>query len=417
MEVYKFGGASVKDAHAIQNVLKVLQSTQVKDVIIVVSAMGKTTNALEAVVAAYFDKDQDFNEPLARVWQYHKDILDELFPVGHAIFALALSQINLIKDFLGRNKSPHYDFVYDQVVSHGEIMSTLIIHWFLKENGFCGTWIDIRENIKTNAAYREGKVDWETTRMAIKKSMPKSGMVITQGFIASDGNGFTTTLGREGSDYTGAIIAYCLDAKSLTIWKDVPGVLSADPRYFDHARLLNTISYEEAIELAFYGASVIHPKTIQPLKRKEIPLYVKPFLAPAEKGTCVMLGEDIEPLTPCYILKKNQVLIALSSLDFSFMMEDNIGEVFKLLGRYGMKVDLIQNSAISFSVCVDNKFGKLDELIAHLRANFHVDVMNPVNLYTVRHADVAAVRSLENRTNVLLKQQTGRTLQMVIGND
>lgn len=417
MEVYKFGGASVKDAAAIKNVLNVLNTTQVKNVVIVVSAMGKTTNALEEVVKAYFGESQTFKDQLATVWSYHKNILDELFPAGHAVFNLALSQINEITDFLSRNKSPNYDFVYDQVVSQGELISTLIIHEFLKLNGNENKWIDAREFIKTDSNYREGKVNWEATREHFKSRISKTGMYVTQGFIASDENGFTTTLGREGSDYTGAIVAYCLDGKSLTIWKDVPGVLSADPRYFENAVLLNTISYEEAIELAFYGASVIHPKTLQPLQRKEIPLYVKPFLAPAKEGTCVTLGDAIEPATPCYIIKRDQVLISLSSLDFSFMMEENIGEVFKLLGKFKMKVDLIQNSAISFSVCVNDKYTKLDELVAELQANFKVSVQHPVDLFTIRHATAKAVKDIEQQAEVLIKQTLGNTVQMVLKKD
>ncbi len=227
-------------------------------------------------------------------------------------------------------------------------------------------------------------------------------------------NNFTTTLGREGSDYTAAIFGYCLNAQSVTIWKDVPGVLNADPRYFSNPQLLNHVSYREAIELAFYGASVIHPKTLQPLQRKEIPLYVRSFMHPEGAGTCVTKGQPLEPEVSCFILKQNQVLISLSSLDFSFIMEDHIGEVFKLLAKYKMKVELIQNSAISFSVCVDNKFNHLDALLLKLKENFSVTYFKDVTLYTVRHAKPEEIKSLVKGKKVLLKQETQETVQLVI---
>ena len=239
-------------------------------------------------------------------------------------------------------------------------------------------------------------------------------MHITQGFLGSDSNNFTTTLGREGSDYSAAIFAYCLNAESVTIWKDVPGVLNADPRYFDNAQLLNKISYREAIELAFYGASVIHPKTLQPLQKKEITLYVKSFLNPKNDGTVVTKGQVMEPEIPCFILKKDQVLISLSSLDFSYIVEENISDIFNLLHLYKMKVDVIQNSAISFSVCFDNGYNNLEKLLLHLKAKFKVICYNNVSLYTVRHYNESAINQLEKDKEVLLKQLTQETMQMVV---
>lgn len=275
--------------------------------------------------------------------------------------------------------------------------------------------MDVRKCVKTDSHYRDASVNWEVTEKQILKNVVSEGVTITQGFLgAEDKNNFTTTLGREGSDYTAAIFAYCLDAESVTIWKDVPGVLNADPRYFTKTQLLSKISYREAIELAFYGASVIHPKTLQPLQRKEIPLYVKSFLAPLENGTCVSEGVALEPKVSCFILKKNLILISLSSLDFSFMMEDNIGEVFKLLHNYKMKVELIQNSAISFSVCVSDKFNNLDELLVKLRENFSVKWNENVTLYTVRHFDPAEIKALRENKQILLKQETQETVQLVI---
>jgi aspartate kinase len=285
---------------------------------------------------------------------------------------------------------------------------------YLNEVGIKNYWIDIRDFIKTDDNYRDGRVNWEKTQQHISQGVEANKLYITQGFLASDDNNFTTTLGREGSDYTAAILAYCLNANSVTIWKDVPGVLNADPRYFEETRLLNKISYREAIELAFYGASVIHPKTLQPLQRKEIPLHVKSFINPKDAGTTVGKGIGIEPEIPCFIVKKNQVLMKLSSLDFSFIVEDSIGDLFKLLHDYKMKVDLIQNSAISFSVCVDNKFNRLSDLLDQLSGKFKVVCHEDVSLYTIRHFNTEAIKSLQNGRDVLLEQRGKETLQLVV---
>jgi len=256
-------------------------------------------------------------------------------------------------------------------------------------------------------------VDWDLTQQLISKEVQASKLNITQGFLGSDSNNFTTTLGREGSDYTAAIFGYCLNAKSVTIWKDVPGVLNADPRFFENAQLLHQISYAEAIELAFYGASVIHPKTLQPLQRKEIPLHVKSFMDPKSKGTRVSKGVALEPKIPCFIVKKNQILISLSSLDFSYIVEENISDIFNLLHHYKMKVDVIQNSAISFSVCVDNVYNNLNSLLQHLKAKFKVTSYTNVSLYTIRHYNESAIRKIESEKTVLLKQLTPETVQIV----
>jgi aspartate kinase len=274
-------------------------------------------------------------------------------------------------------------------------------------------WLDVRNFVKTNANYRDAEVDWELTQKNIAKNVAPKILNITQGFLGSDENNFTTTLGREGSDYTAAIFAYCLNAESVTIWKDVPGVMNADPRYFENASLLNQISYREAIELAFYGASVIHPKTLQPLQKKEIPLYVKSFINPLLKGTSVSKGVDLEPLLPCFIVKRNQLLISLSSIDFSFIMEENISEIFGLFHEYKIKVNLIQNSAISFSVCVEDKFDNFKELNAILSKKFKVDFEENVTLYTIRHFNDDAAQTVEKDKTVLLKQVSRETMQVV----
>ncbi|MEP0213702.1 MAG: aspartate kinase, partial [Cellulophaga sp.] len=257
-------------------------------------------------------------------------------------------------------------------------------------------------------------VDWDKTQEKITAGIDKSKLNITQGFLGSDDNNFTTTLGREGSDYSAAILAYCLNATEVTIWKDVPGVLNADPRYFEETQLLNKISYREAIELAFYGASVIHPKTLQPLQRKEIPLRVKSFLNPLDAGTTVGKGEGIEPKVPCFIIKRDLVLMKLSSLDFSFIVEDSISELFKLLHDHKMKVDLIQNSAISFSVCVDNKFDQLPDLLNKLKGKFKVNHQEGVSLFTIRHFNTKAIESIQNGKEILLEQRAKETVQLVV---
>ncbi|QIE59759.1 aspartate kinase [Rasiella rasia] len=416
MKVFKFGGASVKDAEGVKNLARVLQITEVKDVVVVVSAMGKMTNALEQVVHDYFNDLSAFKESKQHFISFHHSILNNLFattshPVYEAVNNLAIE----LSKFLDNNKSKDHAFVYDQVVSYGELTSTTILSHYLSEIGVNNTLLDVRNFIVTNDTYREAMVDWDVTQQRIVSKVSEKGITITQGFLGAEGkHNFTTTLGREGSDYTAAIFAYCLNAESVTIWKDVPGVLNADPRHFAQTTLLNQISYREAIELAFYGASVIHPKTLQPLQRKEIPLYVKSFMNPLDQGTCVGKGVTLDPMVSCFILKKNQVLISLSSLDFNFMMEHHIGDVFKWLHTYKMKVELIQNSAISFSVCVDNKYNTLEPLLAKLRSAFKVSWNENVTLYTIRHASPKQVKAILKDKTLLVKQESRGTVQLVV---
>jgi aspartate kinase len=298
-------------------------------------------------------------------------------------------------------------------VSYGELISTTIIGHYMSFMGIKTQWLDVRNFIKTDNNYRDANVDWDLTQKNISKNVKKKILNVTQGFLGSDENNFTTTLGREGSDYTAAIFAYCLNAESVTIWKDVPGVMNADPRYFENASLLNQISYREAIELAFYGATVIHPKTLQPLQKKEIPLFVKSFINPTLPGTRVSKGADLEPHLPCFIVKKNQLLLSLSSIDFSFIMEENISEIFALLHLYKMRVSLIQNSAISFSVCIDDKFGNFNELKTILSKKFKIAYNENVSLYTIRHFDEKAAQMVEQNKDVLLKQVSRETMQII----
>ncbi len=414
MRVFKFGGASVKDAEGIKNVYSVLQTAGYEDVLLVVSAMGKTTNALELVIKNYFDKSPELQSSVQEVKKYHNEILLDLFEEEkNEVFAAVKAQFSDLEYFLAHNKSPNYNFVYDQIVSYGELVSTTILSHFMSHMGIKTQWLDVRNFIKTDSNYRDAEVDWELTQKNISKNVKGKILNITQGFLGSDENNFTTTLGREGSDYTAAIFAYCLNAESVTIWKDVPGVMNADPRYFENASLLNQISYREAIELAFYGATVIHPKTLQPLQKKEIPLFVKSFINPLLPGTSVSKGATLEPFMPCFIVKREQLLISLSSIDFSFIMEENISEIFALFHQFKLKVNLIQNSAISFSVCVEDKFGNFKDLNAILSKKFKVDFTENVTLYTIRHFDEKAAQTVEENKTVILKQVSRETMQIV----
>lgn len=414
MQIYKFGGASVKDANGVINLAKILKETGCENTLIVISAMGKTTNALEEVVKEYFSGNKNTSSLIENLKNFHYQILNGLFKdESHPVYYKIDGLFSELSSFLERNKSPKHSFVYDQVVCFGELISTTIISYFLNEKGIKNAWLDARNLIKTDSKFREGTILWEETFEAINQSVNKNILNITQGFIGSDSNFFSTTLGREGSDYSAAIFAYCLDAESVTIWKDVPGVLNADPRYFSQTQLLKKIPYKEAIELAFYGASVIHPKTLQPLKQKNIPLFVRSFIDFSAEGSAVCNSAELEPKIPCFILKKNQNLISLSSLDFSFIEEENLSHIFNLLSKHQTKISVLQNSAISFSLCVDNKYNNLDQLLKDLQEKFKVECQKEVNLYTIRHADENAIKMIENDKEILLKQVLQDTIQLV----
>ncbi len=415
MRIFKFGGASVKDAEGVKNVAWVLQNTGYKDVLIIISAMGKMTNAFEKLTDAYFYKKADATAILQQIQTYHNTIAAALFKSkNHRVFSAIETLFNEVTHFINHHTPTDYNYVYDQIVPVAELISTKIVSAYLNEIGIGNTWIDVRKYVKTNSDYRGAIVNWDSTQQRISTGISLEELYITQGFIASDNNNNTTTLGREGSDYSAGIFAYCLNAKSVTIWKDVEGVLNADPRHFKETQLLQQISYTEAIELAFYGASVIHPKTLQPLQKKEIPLYVKSFIQPEKKGTTVSRGIHIVPKTPCFIVKNNQLLLSISSLDFSFIVEQNISEIFRLLANYKMKVNLIQNSAISFSVCLDDKYHNFNRLLRELKKTFNTEFYKGVSLYTIRHFDEKAIQKIENNNNVLLKQVTKETVQIVI---
>ena len=413
MRIFKFGGASVKDVKSVKNLLRVLQHEGTDDTLLVISAMGKMTNAFENVVHAYLYKPEELQSELSYIASYHLSIVDELFEKSSSIFKELEILLLQLKAFLSNNTSVNYNYTYDQIVPFGELLSTKIVSFYLQENQVENQWLDIRTIIKTNSNYRNAKVDWPATQENCKQLNAQQ-LYVTQGFISNDNNHSTTTLGREGSDFTAGILAFCLNAKSVTIWKDVDGVLNADPKIFHDTKLLKEISYQEAIEMSFYGASVIHPKTLKPLENKRIPLFVRSFDKLGNQGTKVSKGIDINPKTPCFILKKNQILVSISTNDFSFMVEDNLSEIFKLLHECNLKVNLIQNSAISFSVCLEDNFNQFNEFHLQLKPKYTVKYNTNVSLFTVRHFDEDSKTAIENKGEVLLKQISRETIQFVI---
>ena len=401
----------MKDADSVKNVLRVLSIQGFERCLIVVSAMGKTTNALERVVEFYFNKS-DYQQEIAKIKEEHIQIAKGLFDENHHVFSEIKLFFDDIESFLRRNKSPNYNFVYDQVVTCGEMISSKILSVYLSDNEMGNQWLDARDFIKTDTNYREGVVNWEETEKNISQ-LDKAKTYVTQGFIGSDENNFTVSLGREGSDYSAAIFAYCLDAKDMTIWKDVPGVMTGDPRKFENVELLSNISYEEAIEMAYYGASVIHPKTLQPLKQKSIPFFVKSFINPEKAGTKIGISTENQ-LLESYILKENQVLMRISTRDFSFIAEDHISFIFRELAKRNIKVSLMQNSAISLALCLEDKFNNIDELEAELEQDFNTEIVKNVSLFTIRNARLENLDKLYEGKNVLLEQITKTTVQMII---
>ncbi|MBC7557382.1 MAG: aspartate kinase [Chryseobacterium sp.] len=410
MKIFKFGGASVKDAESIKNVALVLETEHFSNCLIVVSAMGKTTNALEKVVQNYFEKE-NYEAEVEKIKENHLKITTGLFSENHPVLSEIAVFFDDINSFLRRNKSPNYNFVYDQVVSCGEMISSKILSEYLNDIQFKNQWLDARDYIKTDSQYREGQVNWEETEKNIKNLNP-SECFVTQGFIGSDPNNFTVTLGREGSDYSAAIFAYCLNADHLTIWKDVPGVMTGDPRKFENVVLLSEISYEEAIEMAYYGASIIHPKTLQPLKQKNIPFYVKSFLDPKKDGTKVSVSDQNEYIET-YILKENQILMNVSTRDFSFIAEEHLSLIFSLLAKYNIKISLMQNSAISLALCLEDKFKNINLLNEELYQLFKTELTENVSLFTIRNADLKNIEKLYTGKKVLLEQISKQTVQMV----
>ena len=419
MKVYKFGGASIKDYKSIKRLARIIRKNNHDEMILIVSAMGKTTNSMEDFVLSYTKSFKNLKNKLELIKSFHNDIVKDLFQKKQqSVLKIIESVFNEIDKFLKLNKENDYNFIYDQLVSYGEILSSVIISEYLNSIGLKSKWVDARSCIKTDQYYRDANVDFEKTSKSIKRKIKGKGLFISQGFIGSNKKSFTTTLGREGSDYSAAIFAHALNAESVTIWKDVRGVLNADPRYFNKTKLLNKISYEEAIELAFYGASVIHPKTLRPLKKKKIPLYVKSFLSPSREGTVISKKDHKVKDIPSHIVKWNRVLLKISSKDFSFIVEKKISLIFSMLSKYKIKVELIQNSAISFSVVLNNKYGGLDKLLDELKETFKVSVDKEVSLFTIRHFNRYSLKHIKKlNQNILLEQRTYETLQLVLSRD
>jgi aspartate kinase len=415
MNVYKFGGASVKDAEGVRNLVEIIRTENIKKLVLVVSAMDKTTRALEALVDLYMAESSDVYNQVDSIFDYHSSVCSNLFEnKSHEVF----SKINYLKEeiltFIKLNKSPKRAFVYDQIIYFGEMLSSIIISSYMSHVGIRNNWVDVRDVIKTDSNYRDAQVDWNSTSNNAKKFIDSNSINITQGFIGSDDNNFTTSLGLEGSDYSAAILAYCVNAQKVTVWKDVEGVLNADPRHFDKTTLLNHISFREAIELSYFGATVIHPKTIQPLQHKEIPLYVRNFNNVDLKGTVITKGAVMEPLIPCYIIKKNQIFLSISALDFSFIVEENISEIFALVAKHKLKVNLMQNSAISFTLSIEDKFNNFNTFLASLKSKYRLKYNTGVDLYTIRHFDNKSISDFEEGKEILLKQFSRETAQYIV---
>ncbi|MBS1765077.1 MAG: aspartate kinase [Bacteroidetes bacterium] len=420
MKVFKFGGASVKDASSVKNVATILQKYPGEKLLVVISAMGKTTNALEKVVNDYYYNKGNALQSLEEVHNFHLSIMETLFHNTELSVFKEVAQLFESTSLLLKNKPDGlFAYYYDQIVSLGELVSTKIVSAYLNNSGISNTWLDVRTVIKTDSTYREGNVDWvQSNALAHEHVLPlfttEKTIVLTQGFIGCDAENHTTTLGREGSDYSAAIFAHLLDAEEMYIWKDVPGVLNADPKFYNDAQKLDQISYNDAIELAYYGASVIHPKTIKPLENKNIPLYVKSFLKPEASGTVVRTGVQTKPLIPSFIFKNNQVLISIAAKDFSFIAEHNLSKIFALFANSGVKINLMQNSAISFSVCVDMDEFKIPPLTEALMQDFKVRYNTGLMLCTIRHYYQNTIDTLTAGKEILLEQRSRNTAQLVI---
>lgn len=417
MNIFKFGGASVNSAEGVKNFIKIVQSYK-DETIIVLSAMGKTTNALEQITEEFCVKSDLVESKYLELRKYHFDIINELFVNQEdVVFDKVGKLFEQLYTYLQKEPTLDYDFDYDQIVSFGELISTTIVSEYLRLSGSPNKWIDIRTCLKTDNTYREGKIDWELSQKLVPQtfSFNNTFVYVTQGFLGGTTTNQTTTLGREGSDYTAAILSYILDVDKLSIWKDVPGIMNADPKWLDDAQKLDRISYQEAIELAFYGAKVIHPKTIQPIKRKKIPLQVRSFIDYSESGTLISTAsKQMEKQVPVFIRKQNQVLISIRPSDFSFILEENLSLLFALFAKHRMKVNLTQNSAISFSVCVDKSERRLKNLLDEISQDFEVKYNDDVELITIRHHDEEAVERMTAGREILLEQRSRDTAQFVI---
>ncbi len=417
MKVFKFGGASVKDAEAIRNVANILQKYKSESLVIVVSAMGKTTNALEEIVNAYVGNKGTAFELLEVVKQQHFAIMASLFDEKHEVFGAINDTFVEIEWVIEDDIQDTYDYIYDQIVSIGEMVSTKILSAYLNEVGLPCQWLDARDVILTDETYREGRIQWESTQKNAQKTIiplvEKGSFVLTQGFIGGTIDNHTTTLGREGSDYTAAILSYCLDVENMSIWKDVPGILTADPRLFKNVTKIDRLSYKEAIEMTYYGAKVIHPKTIKPLQNKNIPLFVKSFIEPEGEGTSISDGVEVL-YPPVVVVASNQALLHISAKDFSFVAEHHLSRLFQLFATHRIKINMMQNTAISFSVCVTYNRYRIEQFIQAIEGEFKIVLDKDLELITVRHYHNDIVKSLKKGKVVMLEERIRKTLQMVL---
>ncbi|MBR6440768.1 MAG: aspartate kinase [Bacteroidales bacterium] len=420
MKVFKFGGASVNSADAVRNMARIVQNhLESETLVVVVSAMGKTTNLLEKLVPGTA-ANEDKAALRRQLEEYHLSIAKSLIPNEEGIVDKVrglLSQLDRIIASLTPSEE-QYNFNYDQVVSFGELISTTIIAHYLNHLGINTLWQDARQLIRTDDHYREGRVKWVETQQAIQNSEfiihNSYSVVITQGFIGGTSSSFTTTLGREGSDYSASILAYCLGAKSVTIWKDVPGFLNADPKFFSDTVKISQIPYNEAIELAYYGASVIHPKTVKPIQNKGIPLYIKSFITPENEGSSIGEYKTIVPETPLYIFANNQILLSILPRDYSFIAEDNLQVIFGILNDLGIRVNLMQNSALSFSICINNNPQLVRPLIDRLKSMFRVRYNENLQLITIRYYTQEVIDRIVAGRPILLEQRSRSTEQLVV---
>ncbi|HTX87486.1 MAG TPA: aspartate kinase [Bacteroidales bacterium] len=428
VRVFKFGGAALANANGIRNVASILKKQSPGKLVVVVSALGKITNALEELLDQFIDRDSVLMiETYNRIRNFHLEIARELFPSeSHPVYRdldalFERLRGHIRKGHLTRGIALEYDFEYDQIVSYGELFSSALVHHFLQGSGIRNRLFDARELVMTDTSWTDARVDWAASRQQIRarlgryfSSVRKERQIgLTQGFIGKAPDGSTTTLGREGSDFSAAIFAFCLGCSELTIWKDVPGVMNADPKWFRDAKKLETLSYLEAIELAYFGASVIHPKTIQPLENANITLQVKSFLRPKEKGTLVRNIKKWKVPFPIFIRKQNQVLISLSPKDFSFILEANLSQIFDILARFRAKVNVMQNSAVSFSVCIDSNRHILPDLLKELKKDYRVRYNDRLELITIRHYDQKAIDRIGRNHKILLEQKTRNTVHLV----
>ena len=410
--VLKFGGASIRDSSKIENVFSILSSYKNEKIVIIFSAIANVTNLLEELVDLHLMNDLRKQHKLVEIHQIHLNIVKDLFEKNHSIYNKLNNLIDELRVIIDKKPESGYSFIYDQIVSYGELMSTKILNDYLNLRKFNCILLDARDLVKTDSKYQNAKIDWSSTKKNIKKIKLDS-PIITQGFIGSNTSNQTTTLGREGSDFTAAIFANILNADEVIIWKDVNGVLNADPRYFNDTILLSNLSYSEAIELAFYGAKVIHPRTIQPLQEKDIPLSVRSFVNINEPGTIIAEIKNNKPITS-YIVKENQVLISISDINLSFIVEEHLSWIFSVLSKYDISVNLMQNSAVSFSVCVDNKKNKVLDLVTELSTKFKVYYNNKVKLFTIRHYSEDSINKVIYGKSVLLEQKSRNTVQYVV---